>query len=256
MKSNISVIIPVNDLSTEEYKTMLKTALLSVEKQRKEPAEVIIVMPKSIKKDFSYDGPLTIKVVLNEGDSDFQSQLNLGVEKVKSEWFTFLEFDDELSSIWLDNAEKYINKKDEVSVFLPIIVDVKDDGNFIGFTNEILWANSFSDVLGELDHEVLKTFKNFKINGMVMKADLYKKIGGLKSSIKLSFIYEFLLRLTYNGIKIMSIPKLGYKHVNNRENSLFDSYSKSMSNDEVLFWEDLALKEFYHTVDRKITYEK
>lgn len=256
MKSNISVIIPVNDLSTDTYKDMLALALSSVEKQKKQPEDVIIVMPKAIKNDFKYDGPLKIRIILNDGDSDFQSQLNLGVEKVKTEWFTFLEFDDELSSIWLDNVEKYIAKKEDVSVFFPIIVDVDAEGSFLGFTNEILWANSFSDVLGELDHEVLKSYKNFNIDGMVMKTEIYKKIGGLKASIKLKFIDEFLLRLTYNGIKIMTVPKLGYKHVNNRENSLFYNHKESMSSEEVLFWEDLALKEFYHTVDRKITYDK
>lgn len=255
MKNNISVIIPVHDLSTELDKSMLKTALSSVERQRRLPDDVIIVLPKKLKNDFSYDGPLKIRIILNDGETDFQSQLNLGVQKVKTEWFTFLEYDDELSSIWLDNVDKYIENKKDVSVFLPIIVDVDGDGKFLGFKNEILWANSFSDILGEMDHEVLKSYKNFNIDGMVMKTELYKKIGGLKSSIKVSFVYEFLLRLTYNSIKIMSIPKLGYKHVNNRENSLFESY-KELPNEEILFWEELALKEFYHTVDRKITYDK
>lgn len=255
MKNNISVIIPVNNLSDDLNKNMLKTALGSVERQKRQPDDVIIVMPKEIKNDFKYDGPLKIRIILNDGETDFQSQLNLGVQKVKTDWFTFLEYDDELSSIWLDVVDRYLAKKKDVSVFLPIIVDVDQEGKFLGFTNEILWANSFSDILGELDHEVLKVYKNFNIDGMVMNTEIYKKIGGLKSSIKVSFLYEFLLRLTYNGIKIMSIPKLGYKHVNKRENSLFDSY-KDLSEEEKSFWEELALKEFYHTVDRKITYDK
>jgi glycosyltransferase involved in cell wall biosynthesis len=256
MKSNISLIIPVHSLKDDNEKDMLKFALTSVAKQKVQPEEIILVLNKEIKKEFKYDGDLTIRVILNDGPTDFQSQLNLGVENVKTEWFTFLEFDDEMSSIWLDNAVKYIAEKTEMSVFLPIIVDVKTDGSFLGFTNEILWANSFSDVLGELDHEVLKIYQNFNIDGMVMRKDTYQKIGGLKASIKQTFIYEFLLRLTYNSVKIMTIPRLGYKHVNNRENSLFDIYKQTVSDEESVFWQDLALKEFYHTFDRKITYDK
>jgi hypothetical protein len=43
-------------------------------------------------------------------------------------------------------------------------------------------------------------------------------------SIKLTFVYEFLLRLTYNSVSIMTIPKLGYKHTNMREGSIFWNY--------------------------------
>ena len=82
--------------------------------------------------------------------------------------------------------------------------------------------------------------------------------GGFKSSIKLRFVYEFLLRLTYNSVSIMSIPKLGYKHSNMREGSIFWNYKfgeDKMLEDEVKFWISTAKKEYFFNDDRNIKYE-
>ena len=46
----------------------------------------------------------------------------------------------------------------------------------------------------------------------------------MKSSMKLTFNYEFLLRATYNDTVIMTIPKVGYKHTNQRVDHLFWDY--------------------------------
>ena len=91
---------------------------------------------------------------------------------------------------------------------------------------------------------------------MVMRKDMYQKVGGLKPSIRQTFIYEFLLRVTYNSVKTMVIPKLGYRHTNGREGSLFDMNKNEISVEESKFWFDLAQSEFYYTTDREITYDK
>jgi hypothetical protein len=80
-------------------------------------------------------------------------------------------------------------------------------------------------------------------------------MGKLKPSIKLTFIYEFLLRLTFKDVRIMTVPKFGYKHVNQRPNSLFASYKETMNPVEAKWWLQTAKKEYYFTNDRKITYE-
>jgi hypothetical protein len=82
--------------------------------------------------------------------------------------------------------------------------------------------------------------------------------GGFKSSIKLTFVYEFLLRLTYNSVSIMTIPKLGYKHTNMREGSIFWNYKfgeEKMLEDEVKFWVQTAKKEYFFVDDRNIKYQ-
>jgi len=74
----------------------------------------------------------------------------------------------------------------------------------------------------------------------------------------LTFGYEFLLRLTHNNVLVISVPKIGYQHVNFRENSLFWSYknddSMRMSENEVKFWLDTAKKEFFFKNKREINY--
>ena len=54
----------------------------------------------------------------------------------------------------------------------------------------------------------------------------------------------------------MVIPKLAYKHVNEREGSLWSTYKKELSLDESRWWLSLAKKECYHFDDRNILYEK
>jgi hypothetical protein len=93
---------------------------------------------------------------------------------------------------------------------------------------------------------------------MVIRKDVIEDFGGFKASMKLTFVYEFLLRLTYNSTSIMAIPKLGYKHTNMREGSIFWNYKFSgekMIDDEVKFWVQTAKKEYFFKDDRTIKYQ-
>ena len=91
-----------------------------------------------------------------------------------------------------------------------------------------------------------------------MRKSKYEAVGGLKSSMKLTFNYEFLLRATYNDCTIMTIPKVGYKHTNQRTNSLFWDYKfnkdEQLSPDEAKFWIELSKKEYFFTKDRNLEY--
>ena len=88
---------------------------------------------------------------------------------------------------------------------------------------------------------------------------MIKENGSFKDNLKLTFSYELLLRLTHNGVKVMGIPKIGYQHVNFRENSLFWSYKNDdkikLDEDEVKFWLDTAKKEFFFKNKRDVNYE-
>lgn len=100
--TNISVIIPVHELTevTEKY---FKNAIKSIEEQMVKPDKVLIVAKSNenlIKKlsDFNY-GEIShlISIIENDGDTDTCSQINLGVQECQTEWFSFLEMDDEYS---------------------------------------------------------------------------------------------------------------------------------------------------------------
>jgi hypothetical protein len=258
-KTNISVILPVHELN-EETKQMLTNAVQSVTDQIVRPDELIIVAPKGsdvIKfcKGLENKTEMPIIIAENEGETDFASQVNYGVSQAKSEWVSILEYDDEYAKIWFKNVVEYKDAHKNVELFLPIVIDVDSTGNFIGFTNEAVWANSFSDELGVLDNNALLAYQNFNIDGMVIKKSVYEEFGGFKPSMKLTFIYEFLLRMTFKDVKTMVIPKFGYKHVNQRQGSLFSSYKETMDPVEAKWWLSTAKKEYYFPNDRKITYE-
>lgn len=258
----LTVIIPIHDISGKDFKNYFENAILSVKNNKAKPGEVILVYPddKDVKKTLeSFDyGDLKIKHVMHKESTSFQSQLNIGANNTTTKYFSFLEFDDEYSNIWFSNVSKYIEKYPDVDMFLPIISDVNEANDFIGYSNEAAWALNFSNEIGFLDHDTISDFPNINIDGMVIKTESFNECGKLKPTMRLSFNYEFLLRFTNLSNKIMVIPKIGYKHTNMRENSLFWNYryepNEMILPDEAKFWMKTAKEEFYHKNDRGITY--
>jgi hypothetical protein len=62
--------------------------------------------------------------------------------------------------------------------------------------------------------------------------------------------------MTFKDVRVMVIPKFGYKHVNQRVGSLFAEYKEKMNPIEARWWLTTAKKEYYFPNDRKITYEE
>lgn len=260
-KTDITVIIPVHDI-TESTEGLFSKAITSVAEQHEKPDVLMIVAPSGSEtltwlKSFDY-GDLKDLVVFaeNDGETDFSSQMNYGVSQLTTKWFSLLEYDDTFSPIWIKNAAKYKSVYTDVDMFLPMVVEVNENEEFIGLTNEAVWASQFSDEMGILDNTALLAYQNFNFDGMVMCKETYEEFGGLKPSMKLTFIYEFLLRMTQNSARIMVIPKFGYKHVNQRSGSLFSDYKNELTPDEARWWMSLAKKEYHHIQDRGITYDK
>jgi glycosyltransferase involved in cell wall biosynthesis len=259
---DVSVILPIESarhLSFDEY---FDRAVKSVLMQTRPVNELVIVhtnedLLSSKLESYDYSG-LTVNLVKNDGDFDFCSQVNLGVKNAKSKWVSILEFDDEYSSIWFKNVDEYIKTYPDVESFLPLVVDTDDKGVFVGFTNEATFAVSINTEMGYLTNDTLMNYQNFQSSGMVIKKSTFENNGGLKPSIKLTFVYEYLLRLTYNSVKIMTIPRIGYKHMNLRQGSIFWNYKNGkniLTDDEVSFWIESAKKEHFFVSDRNIKYE-
>lgn len=254
-KVKVTVVIPI--LEVDE--TLLSNAMQSISNQKDViPEKILIVIPKdkeSSLKTFDFkDLKDVVEVVINTEKTDFASQVNFGVENCKTDWVSILEIDDEFSKIWFKNVREYLEAFPNVDIFLPITVDVDTNGYAIGTTNEAVWAYQFSDDHGYLDSNALLNFNHFTLCGGVFRKSLFEDFGGYKASIKLMFTYELLLRLTYNDVKIMTIPKIGYKHMNMRPGGIFDSYKGVMNQIESKWWFDLARKEYFFKNDRNITY--
>lgn len=259
-KTDITVLLPVHELKTDREKELFGISIASVAKQEVRPDELLIIVPAGSElekelQDYDFkDASDLVRVIGNPGKTDFQSQINYGVEQTTTEWFSILEFDDEYNTKWFKNVVTYREAHDDVDIFMPIIIDTDENGNFIGMTNEAVWANSFSDELGVLDNNALLAFQNFNTDGITMKKETFEEFGGFKTNIKLTFIYEFLLRMTFNDSRVMIIPRWGYKHINVREGSLFESYQKDMNPVEANWWLAQAKKEYYFPNEREITY--
>lgn len=259
---DISVILPIKSALTKGFDDYLQSSINSILLQKKQPKELVIVHTKEEPlieklKGFDFSG-LTVNLLEYSEEPNFCSQVNFGVENCTSDWFTILEFDDELSPIWFNNVEKYYQFYEQTDMFLPVVIDVDTKGTFAGFTNEATFAANFAQEIGILSNEILQSYQNFQISGAVIKKDKFIEYGKLKPSMKLTFGYEFFLRMTYNSLRIMTIPKFGYKHLNMREGGIFWNYkngNQPMSENEVKFWIDTSKREFYFTEDRDIKYE-
>ena len=255
----ITTIVPIHKYD-ETLKETLGNAFKSFyETSKNIPADLMIVGPKDVldlvKADFVNGGAVYVE---NENPW-FSAQINAAVKKVKTDYFSILEYDDEYTPIWFDNVTKYIAAGDDIAVYLPLteVFDYqhKEQGP-IGYVNEAVWASSFSEKLGYFDNECLQDYLIFNTTGGVFRTKDFIEVGGLKESMKLSFWYEFLLRAINKDKNVFVIPKVGYFHIVNRSDSLASEYAQTMSDRESEFWVELARKEYLYKTDRKKTYEE
>ena len=209
--------------------------------------EILEIVDKDKSESFS--------IVTSPNDkSDFCSLVNNAVDK-EYKWFSILEFDDEYTDIWFKNVEKEMPYHNDVSVFMPLeeLIDF-DSNRFVGYGNEAPWASAFSNDIGFIDNDCIQEFFDFYLTGCLFNTQDWINCGGLKSSIKVTFWYEFMLRLTSKNKKFYVIPKLGYKHYVNREGSLYYIYKKTISQEESKWWYELAKEECNFKQDRNKTY--
>lgn len=253
---DITIIIPVH-VYNEQVKEMLSKAIESV------PSDYLIhiVNPNKLESELGwlvkkYDNVTVFSAAEEDEPTDFCTLVNSGVSTCDTNWFSILEFDDEYTSIWFSNVEKEMEYKSDVSVFMPL-TELNDFNNtrFVSYGNEAPWASSFSNEIGYIDNDCLQDFFDFYLTGSVFSKLDWLNSGGLKPSIKVTFWYEFLLRLTNDGKKIYVVPKLGYKHNVNRDGSLYNEYANTVTTDEADWWRELAKKECFFKKDRNKTYE-
>ena len=243
---DLVVIIPLHEFD-KEIEKQLTDAITSVP----EDVDIIISCSQKIednikKIDKKYKNVSYIATGADE-PTDFCSLVNKGVENSDSKWFSILEYDDRYTPIWFDNFKKYVDFYSDISVFIPFedLVDA-DDSKFIGIGNEAPWASSFSNEIGYIDLDCLQNFFDFYMTGSIFNTADWKEVGGLKSPIKLTFWYEWLLRTTYKGKKVYVIPKVGYVHLLGRKGSIIEEYKKSIDDKESNFWVSVARKDYFY----------
>ena len=260
------VIVPIHEY-TDEMNELLSRAISSIP----QGMETCIILNKDNQENIEKINALCkeklnsyVICALPNSNSDnsntFSEMINHAVSLYNDEsfkYFSILEFDDVYTDIWFKNIVEQIEDKPDVSVYLPLteIIDYNNN-RFISYGNEAPWASSFSEEIGYIDNDSLQQYFDFYLTGSVFNLKDWKYVGELKVSMKLTFWYEFLLRLTHNDKKAFVIPKLIYKHYVNRPNSLYMQYKETISEDEGRWWYDLALEEYRYKKDRKKVYTK
>lgn len=257
---DITVILPIHKYEAS-YDSMLHDSLETLRYTGKDKDVTLMIVAK--KDDFekytSVDKKNVKFVEVKDGESTlFQHLVNVGVKACETEYFTVLEIDDKFTENAFKNAELYMNSEYNapIMLFLTEAVDyeTRENGS-IGYLNEAAWANGFSEAIGTIDAESISDYFTFNLTGSIMKKDDFLSIGGLKESMKMTFWYEFILRALKYGLTTFVIPKVGYLHTINRQDSLSDEYSKTLTEEEATWWIDLAKKEYFFKEDRNKVYE-
>ncbi len=208
-KFDVSVILPIKSAFAIDFEEYFEKAINSLKTQKVSINELIIVHTNETKlNEFinSYDfGDLNVIKHEWTKDANFAEQVNYGVRISKSEYISIFEFDDEYSTIWFKNVKNYVKYYPEVGAFLPIVVDIDEKGIFAGFTNEAVFALNISEEMGYLNNDTLQQFQNFQLSGMVIKKQSFLDYGLLKPSFKLTFGYEFFLRMKIKKHRISQL---------------------------------------------------
>ena len=265
MKNNYTILIPLHEFN-DKVKSYLTDCLNSVNNQNKIRYKPNVIIVSNTR---AFDGvdkfiketefpKIELEIIKNDTNSSFQHQMNFGSKYIKTKYFMFLEYDDELNENYLYRFGKYYDELSDVGVILNILINVDQNNKPINFSNELPWSRQFNEKnteLGYINIEQLKQFSDFKISGAFINTKMFKSIGMLKTKIELAFNYEFLLRVLNSGNKIFVIPKIGCKHVEGRDGSLFKKYLTDMSIKDRGFWFDVAKKEYFFNNDRDIQIE-
>ena len=251
---DITVIIPVHEAG---LLSLAAAAVDSVVAQTSRPGAVLFVTPSADLAGQALDMfagkiaeagvvPLT---ALNDGPSDFCSQINKGAADCQTEWFSILEADDRYLGKWLETAARYQAFHEDADVLLPIAF-IETGGKCVSMANQPLWAKEFSERLGYMDVESLMAYFDYSVTGGVFKTRTFLETGGLKPSMTVSFWYEFLLRLCSSGHQCFVVPRVGYAHELGREGSLFKHYQETIPAEEAEGWLRLAQEEYVFKQDR------
>jgi hypothetical protein len=251
---DITIIIPISNLNQNTDIVFIQNALKSIPSEMQ---TIVVGNEKDLDVFNSVDKEKEVITIVNQGEITLPNQINLAVEHVKTKYFSVLEHSDVFTEKWFKNVENYSKEiYENVICYLPLteIVDFTTT-DIIGYANEAFWASSFSDEIGFMDINSLQDYININTHGGVFDTELFKELGKLKSSMKILYWYEFLLRALYKGKKSFVIPKVGYIHTMINQPYSEDIKNK-MDNKEFEWWLDLANKEYFFKQDRNKVYQE
>jgi len=272
-RHQVDVVILDGGLSTKELATLTKTAKKAsiksaVTNKDGEPEEKVIKAENSVKLNI-------VKSKISNFSKVFNDLFNLAIEG-KYEAFSIIEIGDAVGANWYSIANLYMQENEEIGFFLPMIKNWQN-GGLTGLMNEACWAEGIAEEAGNFDMNLLLRFNCANPLGGVYRVseleEYSEEVDGrflpMKESVKLSHYYEFFLRMIYNDVKMMTVPRIGYDFRVDEGKEFKHSSSKvpgnittlpldkgGMSVDEASFWMEIAKKEYFFDDDRNKVYEQ
>ena len=269
----VDVVIFDGGLSNKDVESLVKIAKspsIKTVKTDKDgnPAEEIIEANNSLDINI-------VKTSKSNFSKFFNDTFNLALEN-KYEAFSIVEIDDAVGANWYNIANVYMQENEDIGFFLPMIRSFKN-GGLTGLMNEACWAEGISEEAGKFDMNLLLKFNCANPLGALFRVSELEEYSEekdgrfcpMKESIKLSHYYEFFLRMVYNDVKMMTVPRVGYDFRVNDMTEFNHSSSKVPNNitaisedkggmdaNQVSFWVEQSKKEYFFDEDRNKVYEQ
>ena len=252
----ITIIVPLHEYNEKYLKRALDS--IKIEDSFNEYYQILFIGPKTICKKAEKLAKQLLQFeirVLENTETDFHTQVNKAVFDCVTPYFTILEYDDKFTEIYFSTIQKYIKKHPEYSTILTVNEFVNTKEELLSFANEIALDPSFANEIGVIGLEELEVFMDFNCTGGLFKTEDFISLGGLKKSLKIAAWYEYLMRSAYKNKNIHVIPKIGYVHTVDREDSYMSEIQKNISQEEGRFLIETARKEYFFKEDRNLSFD-
>ena len=300
-QSNVLLSIFVDNLEKIE---MLEETFYSVSKQTLpvdliifhdldensiEKLENIVKKPRLILRK-NKDGKLTEEIQESDGKINyllykksfnkfsqlFNETFNIALNN-DYEFMSIIEKYDIVGLNWFKIVEEYQQENKETGIFFPLIRNTIN-GVFNGLMNEAPWAEGLVEEAGKVDLGLLNRFNCmlpigavYRIKSILEYAEKKEEVYyPFKESMEISHYYEFFLRMTYEDVESISIPRINYEIRIEGQPKKFNRVSCKIppnlanipekqggyTQPEIQFWMELAKKEYFYDTDRNETFKK
>lgn len=226
--NKLTVIIPLHNISQVIAKDLTK-ALNSF--KHDDVSEIILVGDEEIIKQAQeqcFKGEKKLVLVNSKSETPF-GKINDAVMQCTTPYFSVLEYDDEYTEFYFNEAFKYI-KEYGSSVIIPLNLynnyGVEKETNFLGFANEIALDKGMCEQLGVVTEDVLMCYYDFTGTGTIFNTEDFISVGMLSNDKTIVTWYDLYMRFARSNKEIRVIPKIGYVHNINRD----DCYYKQITN--------------------------
>ena len=181
----------------------LQRAVDSVRKQTVDDWQLIIVDDGSIDSTYQIASQFAQIderiIVVSQRNQGSATARNNGIERLETEWISYLDADDELDPRYLNYLQSFIAKHSAFDVYAVGLIRLDPDG-----WEEAIWKNSRPVVLSI--EKVLSGF-SVSLGAALMRKAFFVQQGGFRTEIRYGEDYDFILRALADGASIVRVPK-------------------------------------------------